>query len=241
MAISYKDVRNDRQWKASTGLSEQQFNTLVKAFGEAYEILFGESMVDRQSNSTAQSTFRSYEDLLFFTLYSLKSGLTYDLLGLTFGLEGSNAYQNQALGLRVLRAALERGGHMPKRTYQSVEEFKEQDNTRVPQRGHEIRRVAEVRSIPLRVKALWLHQRACVVQIEVRVFRVPVPADPHRQACRMPRSQVQVNEMPFTPTCQNLRLHGLLFRRGHPRAVEVKDRILQHRRPPARFAFEADD
>ncbi len=125
MAISYKEVRNDRQWKASTGLSEQQFKILVKSFGEAYEILFGEPMVDRQSNSTAQSTFRSYEDLLFFTLYSLKSGLTYDLLGLTFGLEGSNAYQNQALGLRVLRAALERGGHMPKRAYQSVEEFKE--------------------------------------------------------------------------------------------------------------------
>jgi hypothetical protein len=32
-------------------------------------------------------------------------------LGLTFGLDGVNAYQNQALGLRVLRAALEQGGH----------------------------------------------------------------------------------------------------------------------------------
>jgi len=125
MAISYKDVQNDRQWKASTGLSDQQFKILVKSFGKAYESLFGESMVDRQSNSKAQSTFRNYEDLLFFTLYSLKSGLTYDLLGLTFGLEGSNAYQNQALGLRILRAALEGVGHMPKRTYQSVEEFKE--------------------------------------------------------------------------------------------------------------------
>lgn len=62
---------------------------------------------------------------LFFTLYSVKSGLTYDLLGLTFGLDGANAYQNQALGLRVLRAALEQGGYMPKRSYQSIEEFKE--------------------------------------------------------------------------------------------------------------------
>jgi hypothetical protein len=125
MAINYKEVRNDRQWKASTGLSEEQFFTLVKMFGEAYERLFGVSMTDRQSNSTSESTFKTYEDLLFFSLYSLKSGLTYDLLGLTFGLDGANAYQNQALGLRVLRAALEHGGHMPKRAYQSVEEFKE--------------------------------------------------------------------------------------------------------------------
>ncbi|MDO8367175.1 MAG: hypothetical protein Q7T20_10285 [Saprospiraceae bacterium] len=37
----------------------------------------------------------------------------------------ANAYQNQALGLRVLRAALERGGHIPKRACQSVEQLKE--------------------------------------------------------------------------------------------------------------------
>lgn len=125
MAINYKEVRNDREWKAITGLSEEQFFTLVKMFGEAYEQLFGVSIVDRQNNSTNESTFKTYEEQLFFSLYSLKSGLTYDLLGLTFGLDGANAYQNQALGLRVLRAALEHGGHMPKRTYQSVEEFKE--------------------------------------------------------------------------------------------------------------------
>lgn len=125
MAITYKDVRNERQWKASTGLSEDQFNKLVQIFGLAYESLFGESMEDRQSNSTGTSTFKTYGDLLFFTLYSIKSGLTYDLLGLTFSLDGANAYQNQALGLRVLRAAMEQGGYMPKRQYQSVEEFKE--------------------------------------------------------------------------------------------------------------------
>jgi hypothetical protein len=63
--------------------------------------------------------------LLFFTLYSIKNGLTYDLLGFTFGLSRSNAYQNQALGLRVLRAALKSGGHLPERAYENVEEFKE--------------------------------------------------------------------------------------------------------------------
>ena len=92
-------------------------------FGEAYEQLFGVSMVDRQNNSTNESTFKTYKDLLSFSLYRLKSGLPYNPLGFMFGLDGANAYQNQAFGLRVLRSALERGGHMPKRSYQSVEEF----------------------------------------------------------------------------------------------------------------------
>src|SRR5262245_37556621 len=124
MAISYKDVRHERQWKESKGLSEEQFFKIVKLFVKTYETLFGIYMEEHQSNSTSNSTFRTYADLLFFTLYSVKSGLTYDLLGLTFGLDGANAYQNQALGLRVLQSALEKGGYLPKRTYQNIEEFK---------------------------------------------------------------------------------------------------------------------
>ena len=123
MSINYKDIRTERQWKASTGLNEQQFHHLVSLFGQSYENLFGESITERQSNSTQQSTFRSYEDLLFFGLYSIKSGLTYDLLGLSFGLSPSNAHANQAMVLGVLQAALEVGGWMPVREYTSDEEF----------------------------------------------------------------------------------------------------------------------
>ena len=125
MAITYKEVRDDRQWKASTGLSQQQFFSLLEQFTQAYQSIFGVSMAERQSNSTNESTFKTYEDLLFFTLYSLKSGLTYDLLGLTFGLDRANAHQNQSLGIRILRAALKAGGNLPKRCYASVEDFKQ--------------------------------------------------------------------------------------------------------------------
>lgn len=125
MALNYHDIRSKRQWKASTGLSEEQFFILSKKFGQAYEQIFGVQIDERQKNSTSEATFRTYEDLLFFTLFSLKSGLTYDLLGLNFGLDGSNAYKNQALGLRILRAALQQDDFMPKRLYSSIEEFKE--------------------------------------------------------------------------------------------------------------------
>ena len=125
MAITYHDIRSERQWKASTGLTEEKFFALSKEFGQAYEQIFGLSIDERQKNSTAEATFRTYEDLLFFTLYSIKSGLTYDLLGLSFDLSSSNAHKNQALGLRILCSALSQAGHMPKRFYQNVEEFKE--------------------------------------------------------------------------------------------------------------------
>ena len=78
MAISYKEIRTERQWKASTGLSETQFNKLVQLFEEAYIELFDETLEERQSGSPSESTFKSYSELLFFGLYSVKSGLTYE-------------------------------------------------------------------------------------------------------------------------------------------------------------------
>jgi len=39
MGVNYKEVRNDRQWKSTTGLSQAEFNSLTLAFGQAYERL----------------------------------------------------------------------------------------------------------------------------------------------------------------------------------------------------------
>lgn len=125
MAISHQDIRSDRQWRSSTGLNAAQFSKLSELFEKAYEEMFGESLTDRQNTSTASSRFQSYEELLFFGLYSIKSGLTYDLLGLSFNLSPSNVYEMQALSLSVIQAALELGGYMPKRMYATEEEFKE--------------------------------------------------------------------------------------------------------------------
>lgn len=123
MAISYQEIRTQRQWRASTGLDENQFHKLVTLFGKAYEDLFGEDIEIRHSHSTEQPTFPSYAELLFFGLYSIKSGLTYDLLSLSFGLSPSNAHKNQAIVLTVLQAALEQNSLMPIREYANDEEF----------------------------------------------------------------------------------------------------------------------
>jgi hypothetical protein len=63
------------------------------------------------------------EDLLFFTLFSLKTGLTYDALGFVSGMDRANAKRNQTLGLQVLQHALQQAGCLPERTFADAAAF----------------------------------------------------------------------------------------------------------------------
>lgn len=125
MSLSYKAIKSDRQWRASTGLPKVHFMELSELFEEAYESFFGESIQDRQSNPEINTVFDSYKELLFYGLYSLKSGLTYDLLGLTFGMSNSSAFSNQSIVLAILEQVLIQTDHMPKRSFNSESEFKD--------------------------------------------------------------------------------------------------------------------
>jgi len=124
MSLSYKDIKSDRQWRASTGMPKVYFIELSELFEEVYESFFGESIQDRQSNPEINTVFDSYKELLFYGLYSLKSGLTYDLLGLTFGMSNSSAFSNQSIVLAILEQVLIQTNHMPKRSFSSESEFK---------------------------------------------------------------------------------------------------------------------
>jgi hypothetical protein len=123
MSVNYKDLKSERQWRSSTGLKESQFRVLVSHFADAYEQIHGESLSERKGNSSQESVFKTYEELLFFVLFSLKSGLTYDVLGFVFGLDGSNAQRNQKSALPVLRLALSKAGVMPARSFSKVKDF----------------------------------------------------------------------------------------------------------------------
>ncbi|MFK7810666.1 MAG: hypothetical protein AB8F74_22855 [Saprospiraceae bacterium] len=125
MSISYKKIRDNRQWRASTGLNESQFKKLVKEFKITYEDFLGETISKRINNSGSESRFVSYEELLFFLLYSIKSGLTYDLLGLSFDLDRGNVFRTQSFGLRILEMSLQRLDFMPKRFFEDLDDFKE--------------------------------------------------------------------------------------------------------------------
>jgi len=124
MTNTHQTLRNTRQWKATTGLTKDQFYHLSEKFGEAYEDIFGKTLEVRQGNGTVESAFKTASDLLFFLLFSLKTGLGQDALGFIFGLDGSNVNRRKKLALRIMHVTLTKLGVMPKREFEDIEEFK---------------------------------------------------------------------------------------------------------------------
>jgi hypothetical protein len=124
MAISYKDIRDERTWRATTGLGSDKFYKLVDKFKTTYEDFLGETIQQRHEGAKDNATFPTYADFLFFLLYSIKTGSTYDVIAFNFGLDRANAFRNQSFGLSILRMTLAQSGDLPKRVYESVAEFK---------------------------------------------------------------------------------------------------------------------
>jgi hypothetical protein len=123
--LNYQTIRNERQWKSSTGLSEKQFHQLSKYFGETYEFFHGISLSEKAERLDLDLLLKSYEDCLFFVLFQLKNGLCYDNLGLLIGSDGSNAQRNFELHVHILHLTLERQHVMPARNFTNLAEFKE--------------------------------------------------------------------------------------------------------------------
>lgn len=123
MSANYRNLKNDRQWKATTGLNKKQFEILAKYFAGAYHEIFGKSVEERQQDCPGEAHLRTPEDLLFFLLFCLKTGLTNDALGFVFGMDPSNVSRNRQFALRILRATLNQLGVMPKREFKDVKDF----------------------------------------------------------------------------------------------------------------------
>jgi hypothetical protein len=123
MRLQISDLTTERKWRAATGTNQARFEKLLVLFTVSYFELHGKTLAQRQADSVGTASIQSEQELLLFTLFSLKAGLTYDLLGLVCGLDGSNAQRQQQLGLRVLEAALRTAQCLPARTFAHAEEF----------------------------------------------------------------------------------------------------------------------
>ena len=123
MKLKISDLKTDRQWRAATGLDQARFEKLLVTFTSSYFNLHGKSVAERQADIEVTPSLTSEEELLFFTLFSLKAGLTYDLLGLVCGMDAANAKRNQELGLRVLENSLTTADCLPKREFKNAAEF----------------------------------------------------------------------------------------------------------------------
>lgn len=92
-------------------------------FQAAYAALNQMQLADRMVINSAGTRMKDEADLLFFTLFSCKSGLTYDVLGLVCGLDAATAKRRQDEGLAILREALRLADCLPEREFQSPAEL----------------------------------------------------------------------------------------------------------------------
>ncbi len=123
--LKVKMPKNDREWRATTGFDKVRFEKLVEIFETGYRSKFGKSIEETHSESLKEVCFKSYAELLFFTLFGLKSGVTFDILVFVFGIAVSNAHRNLTVGVKVLEIGLAFSGHLPKREFRTPEEFAE--------------------------------------------------------------------------------------------------------------------
>ena len=125
MKLQISDLSTDREWSAATGCTKAQFEKLLVLFTASYLELYGKPVTERHADIEVTPSLSSEEELLFFTLFSLKVGLTYDVLGFVSGMDRSNAKRNQTLGLTVLEHALEKAQCLPRRKFKDAAEFAE--------------------------------------------------------------------------------------------------------------------
>jgi len=123
MKIQLSDLATERKWRAATGFDKQRFEKLVELFKKSYLKIYGKPIKERQVQTEIDYCLNSEEELLFFTLFSLKSGLTYDVLGLVCGMEASNAKRNQKTGLEVLQSTVKELGYAPNRKFMNINGF----------------------------------------------------------------------------------------------------------------------
>lgn len=123
--LNYKNIKNERQWSALIGLPCEKFHFLCGLFKSAYESHHAVSIEQAALNLKMSFLLPSYEDCLFFVLYHLKNGSSYDVLGFHIGTDASNALRMFDKYQKILEIALFQSGHMPRRNFSTLKEFED--------------------------------------------------------------------------------------------------------------------
>ena len=88
--LNHKNVKSERQWKSVVGVSSLQFHKLCKEFGVSFEQIYQINIKELSLNLKTEFLLPTYEDCLFFVLFQLKNGFSYDSLGLLIDTDGGN-------------------------------------------------------------------------------------------------------------------------------------------------------
>lgn len=126
---NFKAETSERTIKATIGITKSQFATLSVAFESAHHAIQKERLERREIKALPKGGVKgclsSFEIQLFFILFYLKTYLTFDVLGLLFGLSAGHAHEYVKSLLPVLQRALADLGALPKRHIENVDELRQ--------------------------------------------------------------------------------------------------------------------
>lgn len=127
------DIRDDRQMRALTGVTVEQFEILWESFNQTYQMWQWQAYEEGVANGSRsrrpgggqKGALPTTREKLFFLLYYLKVYPTFDVLGTHFGMVRSKAHENVHKLMPVLAESLSQLDVMPHREFASVEEMRE--------------------------------------------------------------------------------------------------------------------
>jgi hypothetical protein len=125
-------IRDERQLKALTGLSQAQVDHLLPVFSEVYteqqQQKYAEGVASgartRKPGGGAKGKLLTMVDKLLFVLYYYKTYPTFDVLGPQFAMVRSKAHENLHKLSPVLHKTLVRLEMVPHRAFKTPEELK---------------------------------------------------------------------------------------------------------------------
>jgi len=120
--------KSKREWQAVIGIDNERFTILTDWCNESHFILkeqtYEESL--NQSPKGNLAKLKSVEELIFYTLMVLKSGITFDFAAFLIQFDQSRAQRQFVKGLHLIHTSLEIHGYLPIRSFNSIEEFEAQ-------------------------------------------------------------------------------------------------------------------
>src|ERR1700716_1142023 len=125
-------IRDDRQMKALTGLSQAQFDHLLSVFSDVYRTTQQQTYAEGVASGTrrrhpgggSKGKLPTMADKLQFVLYYYKTYPTFDVLGKHFALARSKAHENLHKLSPILYDTLVHLDLMPYRELGTPEGFK---------------------------------------------------------------------------------------------------------------------
>lgn len=125
----YSDIKEERVMRACTGFDFAKFHDLTTLFKAHYIKENGLCYFEMIHNlKITNCLFSNYEEITFFVLFHLKTGVTYDVLGFIFGTSGASAHHNVTKFEAILKLALAGLGHEPLREIKDIEDMKKLGN-----------------------------------------------------------------------------------------------------------------